>query len=169
MSFAPSSEHTSPYLSQVSQGSLTSSQLADLMQAVLGRGLPFRFRAAGHSMSPFIRDGDLITLAPFKNKPPALGEMVAFTLPPSQVLFVHRIIAQHNPNYLIQGDNNPCGPDGEIPLSTIIGRVIQIERSGKLIHFGLGPERLLIAYLSLHHLLIPMIQCKIRLKLWLNR
>ena len=47
-----------------------------------------------------------------------------------------------------QGDNMPGRPDGMIPVGDILGLVTCVERGGRKVRFGLGPERLLIALLS---------------------
>ena len=43
---------------------MPNARVAELMTAVLTRGVPFRFQASGVSMSPFIHDNDVITIAP---------------------------------------------------------------------------------------------------------
>ena len=60
------SPRTRPELSVRAGGELQLSgrALAGLMKNVLARDLPFRFRARGWSMSPFIRDLDVITVKP---------------------------------------------------------------------------------------------------------
>ena len=72
--------------------------LMEIMQDILARGAEFRFRARGWSMSPFIRDGDVITISPRNKKKPAVGKVVAFLQPDSGRLVVHRIIKQSEDN-----------------------------------------------------------------------
>ena len=90
-------QFSKPALFAVRAGEIpfTGQALAELMQAVLDRGRPFRFRARGWSMAPFIRDGDVIMVAPLDQKLPALGAVVAFIRPNAGNLVVHRIIARH--------------------------------------------------------------------------
>lgn len=107
-------------------------------------------------MSPFIRDGDVITIAPIINHNPGLGEVVAFTRPDTGKLVVHRIVAKRNDHALLVGDNISDTPDGIIPMNKIIGRVINVERKHKHIWLGLGPERFLIAWLSRSRQLLPL-------------
>jgi hypothetical protein len=38
--------------------------LVELARAVLAKGKSFRFHAPGLSMTPFIRDGDFVTIGP---------------------------------------------------------------------------------------------------------
>ena len=135
---------------------LSGRALLELMMAVLSRGVPFRFKAKGWSMSPFIRDGDVITIAPINRQKPGLGDVVAFTRPDTGQLVVHRIIAKQGDHYLIVGDATPDNPDGIIPPNNLMGCVTCIERDHKRIWLGLGPERFLIAWLSRTQLLIPL-------------
>ena len=63
----------------------------ELLTAVLARGSLFRFQARGFSMSPFIRDGDVLTLAPAPDRL-RIGDVVAFINPCNQQLSVHRLV-----------------------------------------------------------------------------
>jgi signal peptidase I len=98
-------------------------------------------------MSPFIQDGDVVTLKPFDGAACALGDVVAFVRPQSERMVVHRIVSVQKGCCHIQGDNNP-EEDDALPYSAIIGRVARVERAGKDVRFGLGPERVFIAALS---------------------
>lgn len=107
-------------------------------------------------MTPFIRDGDVITVAPLQLTLPCIGEVVAFVRPKEGNLVVHRVIARRGRTVLIQGDNGLDYADGLIPQENILGRVTRIERNGHNVWVGLGPERYLIAWLSRTTLLIPL-------------
>jgi hypothetical protein len=135
---------------------LSGPALLDLMLVVLAKGLPIRFCARGWSMAPFIRDGDVITVAPLQPAFPAIGEVVAFVLPETGSLVVHRVIARRGAAVLLQGDNGLGYQDGFIPLESLLGRVKRIERNGRRVWLGLGPERYWIAWLSRNQLLIPI-------------
>lgn len=125
---------------------LPNAGFTELLAAVLARGTPFRFQASGSSMSPFIRDGDVITLAP---APPRLlfGDVAAFVNPGNNRLSVHRVVNRGHHAYLIRGDN-ASEPDGIISHADILGRVIHVERGGRRVRFGLGFERVIIAFIS---------------------
>jgi signal peptidase I len=137
---------------QASQ-SMPSAAFAELMAAVLDKDVPFRFTAPGFSMSPFIRDGDVITIAPRRLR---YGDVVAFMSPCRGKLTVHRIVHISSEGYLIKGDNTP-EPDGRIPMSSIIGRVVRVEHRGKRMWLGLGIERIAIAFLSRHGWFFPVL------------
>jgi hypothetical protein len=135
---------------------LSGPALLELMRAVLVRGLPFRFRARGWSMAPFIRDGDVITVSPFRRARPGIGEVVAFTRPGTENVVVHRVLSRRGPAAFIQGDSVPGCGDGLIPAENLLGRVTRIERNGQEVWLGLGPERYAIAWLSRTRRLIPL-------------
>jgi len=129
---------------------------AELMRAVLAKGAPFRFEAGGFSMSPFIRHGDIITVAPSPSRF-RRGDVVAFMSPETGKLTVHRVVRiSPRRGCLIKGDNTPA-PDGRVEKSAIIGRVIRVEHCGKRLRLGLGPERALLAFLSRIGLLPPLV------------
>lgn len=98
-------------------------------------------------MSPFIRDGDTITLAPFDTAACRSGDIVAVIRPGSGRLVVHRIVCIDGDRCRIRGDNTPA-EDGDFPFESVIGTVTRVERAGKTVRLGLGPERALIALLS---------------------
>lgn len=133
--------------------SLPSAAFAELMAAVLDKDAPFRFTAPGFSMTPFIRDGDVITIASGRLR---YGDVVAFVNPCHGKLTVHRIVHISHAGYLIKGDNSP-EPDGRAPRSSIIGRVIRVEHSGRQVWLGLGIERIVIAFLSRRGWLTPLV------------
>ena len=127
--------------------SLSAESVLVLLRAVLERGVPFRFRAKGFSMSPFIRDGDVITIHPLAGRIPGAGEVVAFLHPKTGKVAVHRIIRRSGDDFYLKGDNAP-DMDGLVPRENVLGFVKHIERRGKRVHLGLGPERRLIARAS---------------------
>jgi hypothetical protein len=129
-------------------------------------------------MSPFIKDGDVITIAPVQpsNRNPhaitsspfppgevpgvrtcGIGQVVAFVAPVNQRLVVHRIIGRHESRFLIQGDNLQGPVADMIHRGDIIGRVVRIERGRKRVWLGLGPERYAIAVLSRAGFLLPIL------------
>lgn len=135
---------------------LSGQALLVLMEAVLAKKVPFRFCARGWSMSPFIRDGDVITVSPFLGKMPGIGEVLAFVHPEMEKLVVHRTVARYRDAFLMQGDNVGEHSDGLVPIKNLLGRVTHIERNNKAVFLGLGVERYLIAWLSRVRVLIPM-------------
>ncbi len=135
---------------------LSGKAVLELLRAVLSRGVPFRFRARGWSMAPFVRDGDVITVSPLRHGLPRTGDVVAFVGPGDGRLVVHRVIGRREGGVLIQGDSAPECADGVIPGENILGQVTRVERHGRNAWLGLGPERFAIAWLSRTRRLVPV-------------
>jgi signal peptidase I len=134
---------------------LSGADLIELLQAVLDKGVPFRFRAKGFSMSPFIKDDDVITVSPLSNDSTRLGDVVAFIRSETKKLVIHRVVGKQGEYFHIKGDNIP-DTDELIPEKNILGGVTKVERNGRKIYLGLGPERFLIASLTRRGLLFPL-------------
>jgi signal peptidase I len=137
---------TAPYIGKAGI-SLSNRDIAGLIRPVLEKGALFRFKARGFSMSPFIKDGDVITLSPLSFSPPRLGDVVAFIHPHTSHLLVHRVIGKRADAFIIKGDNHATGED-HVPPVNILGRVTKLKRGTRTVRLGLGPDRLLIALLS---------------------
>jgi len=134
---------------------LSGTTLGLLIKDVIGKERPFRFQARGFSMSPFIKDEDLITIFPSSDRSPRLGDVVAYLQQESQKLIVHRIIGRKGKGCCTKGDSMDS-PDGWIPRDKILGRVGRVERKGKLVSLGMGPERVAVAILSRISLLMRL-------------
>ena len=129
-----------PTMAAVKNGELLLSKeaLKDLVRAVLEKKVPFRIRAKGFSMSPVIKDGDVIVITPLMDDQPGCGEVVAFLNVPNGTVAVHRVIKRSAGHYLIRGDNTR-GPAETVTKERLLGRVKTVERNGKKVRFGLGP------------------------------
>lgn len=150
------------YTEQVYQIALSGPAVVELLQAVIGKGVPIRFRTEGPCMSPFIKDRDLVTVSPLRGASPGIGDVAAFVHRGTEKVLIHRVVGKTADSYLMKGDNAPeeavLVPGADIP-----GRVTQVEREGKKIFLGLGPERVLIAFLSRRGLLLPLVRLVRRL------
>ena len=127
---------------------LSGEDLLVLMQAVLGKGAAFNFRAKGLSMTPFIEDGDLLTVQPLSRCKLRLGAIVAFIRPTTGRLMVHRLVGKQDEGFLIRGDNAIAPANDLVQKQDILGCVTRVERNGRRIFLGLGPERYPIALFS---------------------
>ena len=141
---------------------LSGPALRELVRAVLSRGARFRFRAGGCSMWPFVRDGDVVTVAPLDGARPGRGRVVAFVHPHGERLVVHRVVGKKDGRLLIKGDNAHVA-DGLVGAASVLGWVTRVERQGRDAHLGLGPERLLVALLSRWGWLRPVLSIARRL------
>jgi len=127
--------------------SLSGSALLELLQAVLDKEVPFRFRAKGLSMSPFIKDGDVVTVFPMSHASPRPGDVLAHLDPRTKKLVVHRVVGEEQDFFHLKGDNNIEAGD-RIFKKDILGCVNKVERNGQRVYLGLGPERSVISFLS---------------------
>ena len=144
------------YTREVEEASLSVTALRELMRAVLDRGVPFRFRAPGFSMFPFVKDGDVITVCRLTGGAPGIGRVVAFVHPGTAKVVVHRVVGRKAGLYLTKGDNSP-EPDAFVRREGMLGCVTKIERNGRRVCLGLGVERVAIAVLSRRGLLPPLL------------
>ena len=90
--------------------------LVELARAHLALHRPLRARTSGHSMWPFLRDGDFVTILP--DRPVHLGAVVLAATPSRLVL--HRVIALRKDGLLLKGDAM-AHPDGVIARSEVLG------------------------------------------------
>ena len=130
--------------------------LVDLLRAVLSKGVPVRFQARGFSMSPFIKNNDVVTISPLQGTQPSLGDIVAFAHPETQGLYIHRIVRNKDGFCVTKGDNR-SQTEESVPIENILGSVTRVERDGRHVFLGLGPERFLIAFLGRRGLLFPFL------------
>lgn len=128
--------------------SFSGDSFTELLRAVLAKGCPFRFRARGASMSPLIKDGDLVTIAPVSRSGPRSGEIAAFVHPATGKVAVHRIVRRAEGRFVARGDNAGM-EDGTFSADRILGVVTKVERAGRRI--GPSGRRIgrAIAFLSL--------------------
>ena len=131
---------------------ITHQLLSELLSNVLAKGSCCRFQSKGQSMSPFIKDGDMVTISPLMNSSISFGSIVAFICPKTRKLVIHRVVGKNGNHYLTKGDN-AIEADNLVPRENIVGFVSRIERNCNELFLGLGIERLAIALLSRSKLL----------------
>ena len=146
---------------------LSGGGLLELMSATLRRGACFRFTARGFSMDPFVRDGDVLTVAPARGRP-ALGRVVAVRDPVTGRLVVHRVVARGPGGVLVRGDGAGQA-DGVAGPGDVLGQVVAVERRGRRVRLGCGPERRAVSALSRAGLLVPLVAAARRARRALSR
>lgn len=109
---------------------LTAPVIMELIDAVHERGASFRFQAKGHSMTPAIRDGDVITVSPLGDIIPRRGDVLAFRHPERPQMLIHRVLHAKDKKYYIKGDNCPLA-DGWVPAENVLGLITKVERNGR--------------------------------------
>ncbi len=118
----------------------------DLLRAFAAQGATLRTPARGVSMQPLICDRDILTIVPLANHAPRAGDVIAFTLPGSGKLTIHRVVARTEGGWILRGDSS-AQDDGVIPRSEMIGIVTRVERQGRAVRLCLGPAAGCIAAL----------------------
>lgn len=137
--------------------SFSSDSLIELIKSTLAKNSSFKFKVTGFSMTPFIKDNDIVTISLLSTNATAFGKAVAFIHSDTKKLVIHRIVGENNGCFIIKGDSVP-EIDDLVPKENILGCVNKIERNARSIYLGLGPERLIIAFLSKNRLL-PFLYC----------
>ena len=125
----------------------TDSELIGLLREAISKGVSLRFAVKGASMSPFIRDGDMVTITPLSAPTVGLGVTVAYAAGAGSALVIHRVIARKPGGYITKGDNAGVA-DGFIPARDILGFVSAVQRGGRRVSLGLGIERIAAAALN---------------------
>lgn len=107
---------------------LSGENLRGLLVEVLARGAAFRFRAGGYSMSPFIRDGDVLTVVPLGGRA-RRGDVVAYLRPEDGMLAVHRVVGRRRGEFVVKGDNERFAD--LVPGPGLLGILSRVERQGR--------------------------------------
>jgi signal peptidase I len=147
--------------------SLSAPVIMELIEAVHEKGAPFRFQANGYSMTPAIRNGDIITVSPLASLSLKRGDVVAFRHPERPQMLVHRVLHAKALKYFIKGDNCPEA-DGWVPAKNILGLITRVERQGKV---RFWPNRSIAHFWSNYYLLFYPIWPPVRrvmAKAWRN-
>jgi phage repressor protein C with HTH and peptisase S24 domain len=125
----------------------TASRVAtqELVTSLLRDGTGVKVEVTGHSMLPFIRSGDVLTLVPLGVRELSPGDVLAAAT--ARGLIVHRLVGRSAAEFRLRGD---CGEIQDDPLTAgdIVGVVARVERRGRRVRLGLGPERAALAILS---------------------
>ncbi len=107
----------------------------ELLRGAKERGVALRTTVRGVSMTPFVRDRDVVTVAPLNGHTLTCGDIVAVALRAPERLVVHRLVARRRGGWLVRGDN--ClRADGVVGRSDILGRVVRVERDGREVGLG---------------------------------
>ena len=111
-----------------------------IAQEVLGRGRILRFKAKGGSMSPFIRNGDVLEVVPAKGKI-NLGDIILYRSSYGNPV-VHRVIHRNTESVITKGDSVPS-PDQPVLSKQVLGRAVAVEKNGWRIRLDTPVGRLL--------------------------
>lgn len=149
---------------------LTAPVIMELIEAVHERGAAFRFQAAGHSMTPAIRDNDVIIVSPLGETVPRRGDVIAFRHPERPQMLVHRVLHAEGRKFFVKGDNCPMA-DGWVPLENVLGLVTGVDRAGRARFWPTHakPAPLANMYLEFYPLWPPVRRRLVKYWRWLRR
>ncbi len=119
---------------------------ASIAQEVLGRGRILRFKAKGGSMSPFIRNGDVLEVLPSKGKI-NLGDIILYHSSYGNSI-IHRVIQRGKESIITKGDSVPSS-DQPIFSKQVLGRVVGVEKDGWCIRLDKPVGKLLNILLAI--------------------
>jgi ribosomal protein S18 acetylase RimI-like enzyme len=98
------------------------------------RGQAVRFHAAGRSMWPLLRPGDVAEFTPLCGAPPKIGDIVLYRI--GERLIVHRVIGRDASGRLRLRGDFTLSEDAPIAPETVLGRLAAIERAGRRVALG---------------------------------
>ncbi len=107
------------------------STLSEIASSIIGSGSSITFVAQGRSMSPFIRDGDTVIIAPTEGDP-CIGDVVLCRNTEGNLL-LHRVIRKTAESVFTKGDAW-LTDDGPVPYKNIIGKAVRVSGSGVNFH-----------------------------------
>ncbi|MBA7682712.1 hypothetical protein ES703_91064 [subsurface metagenome] len=119
---------------------------ASIAQGVLGRGRALRFKAKGGSMSPFIRNGDVVEAVPVKGRI-NLGDVILYHSSCGSPV-IHRVIQRNKESIITKGDSVPSS-DQPVLFRKVLGRVVAVEKNDWCIRLDRPMVRLLNILLAL--------------------
>ena len=120
-----------------------SSVLSALSSEILGKGHRLRFQAHGWSMTPFVRDGDVLEVMPASGMELQPGDVV-FRRTSTGGMVAHRLITRRRcdgQEILFTKGDAARRLDAPVSAEDIVGKVVAIERDGKRVDLEAFPAR----------------------------
>lgn len=110
-------------------------EFEELAVQLLQAGRSIRFRARGSSMSPLVRDGDILDVCPIGDGATGVDDIVLYRSC-SNGIIVHRVVGVGGQGgevtLLVKGDSVGKA-DPEVEECQVLGRVVGIDRRGRRI------------------------------------
>lgn len=114
---------------------------ASISAQILLQGDSFQFRARGSSMTPFIRDGDLLTISPVDAADLQVGDVVLYRTRRDRIV-AHRIVGRRMEGGDLvletRGDAR-LDSDSPVPADGILGRAVRLQRGDHVYRLDRGP------------------------------
>jgi signal peptidase I len=120
-------------------------RLTAIARRLIQDGFQLRAPVAGGSMLPWIRAGDCLVVAPLPMKNPLPGELVLFER--DGALVAHRVVRRsriHGNDCVVTRGDWMTVEDAPIMPEAVIGKVVAIDRRGRMIQLDRGFTSLLM-------------------------
>ena len=111
--------------------SIKNKLFTEIASTIIKSGNNISFIARGRSMSPFIKDGDTVIIAPTEGSP-GIGDVVLCTNAKDNLL-LHRVTSKTAESVFTKGDAR-LTDDGSIPYKNILGRAVKVSGNGVNYH-----------------------------------
>lgn len=101
----------------------------DLAERVIALEAPVWLRVHGDSMSPVLRNGDRVAIAPVARRDPQRGDLIAVRSDDGMALL--RYVGRHPDGRVLTAAEARGNHDGAISRADVIGVVVEVERDGR--------------------------------------
>ena len=104
-----------------------------LAREILAAGHSLRFKARGHSMTPFVRDGDILTIAPVAGPDIQTGDIAFYSTGEGKAI-AHRVHGTRRqagaPALLLTRGDASAGRLDVVESNLVLGKAVLVERNG---------------------------------------
>jgi signal peptidase I len=106
----------------------------EISLGLLNQGCCVRFRPGGQSMHPAIKDGEAVLVEPVKPAEVHKGDVILYRFERGVIAHrVKRIKRSDSGTFFITQGDSSFTEDAPVPQADLLGRVVSVERDGKLI------------------------------------
>ncbi len=139
---------------RIDRFSIPGDDFGELVRFAIEKGASVKFKVTGKSMRPNIHSGDVVTIVPFLDRKPEIGDVVAFSKSGTRNIIVHRIVTKRGNTFLLKGDYL-FKSDGFVEQENIEGLVNLIERDNQKVATGSKRKKALLSRLRIFCLYKP--------------
>jgi phage repressor protein C with HTH and peptisase S24 domain len=101
----------------------------ELAERVIALEAPVWMRVHGDTMSPILRNGDRVAIAPAAGHPPRRGDLIAVRTDDEMALL--RFVGRHPDGRVLTAAEARGNHDSAVSQAHVIGVVIEVERDGR--------------------------------------